>query len=562
MIQRKILGNSLPGAAAKEIIMRIGIAIDFGTSGFRAQAVNIDQKGMILSTAVTCRHPIPGRNVIDHLDFAIRLGLERAQRIMIKAVNRLIGNLICNKQKISRLAVCGNSIQLSIFQGIEIRDLAYAGKSKLKSLGIIAPNRDSTMLYAIDINGLNLPRKTQILIPPAVFHEVGADTIAMIIQSGFMQNDEISIATDYGTNAEMALKVGNKIFTGSTAAGPAIEGQQLESGMMALPGAICDVKFEQESGNFNTWVLDKNLVAALGDTVNPITGEILKKGIIESLGITGTGVAALLDQGQKAGIIRLPCIDTPDKSIKLSKCIRFTESDLLQSGRAIGAFKAGHNALCHFAGIDIQEVKNAYLCGAAGTYTDPIKARRLGFYPNNAKFVYQTGNTSLAMARDLIWDDTQLEKMQNIADEIRPHHCMFASSRIFSKLYMLELSYWTEGMPKKRYNDFLRRYGFSNSGDIFANPKIIQPKNNDLGDIGKKGIRIVTFQSDFAMVTLKGCTGCIACIEACPEGAIQLKVKLGNHAMKIDFAFCNGTTCRKCEKACTENILKYKEFLR
>jgi methylamine methyltransferase corrinoid activation protein len=36
--------------------------------------------------------------------------------------------------KVERLAVCGNPIQLSLFQNIEIRDLAYAGKTSRKCL--------------------------------------------------------------------------------------------------------------------------------------------------------------------------------------------------------------------------------------------------------------------------------------------------------------------------------------------------------------------------------------------------------------------------------------------
>ena len=59
-----------------------------------------------------------------------------------------------------------------------------------------------------------------ILIPPAIKHEIGADALAMMLKSNFLDNKEISLVTDYGTNAEMALKVGDKIFTGSAASGP------------------------------------------------------------------------------------------------------------------------------------------------------------------------------------------------------------------------------------------------------------------------------------------------------------------------------------------------------
>jgi len=48
----------------------LGIALDIGTSGFRAQAIDL-ATGEVLSTAITVRHPIPGSNVMDHVSFAI-----------------------------------------------------------------------------------------------------------------------------------------------------------------------------------------------------------------------------------------------------------------------------------------------------------------------------------------------------------------------------------------------------------------------------------------------------------------------------------------------------------
>jgi uncharacterized 2Fe-2S/4Fe-4S cluster protein (DUF4445 family) len=50
---------------------RLGVTLDLGTRGFRAQALDLDQNGLIVSIAVTTRHPLPGVNVIDYLHFAI-----------------------------------------------------------------------------------------------------------------------------------------------------------------------------------------------------------------------------------------------------------------------------------------------------------------------------------------------------------------------------------------------------------------------------------------------------------------------------------------------------------
>jgi len=144
---------------------KLGVALDLGTSGFRGQAIDLDQKGTILSTAVTTRHPLPGANVIDHLHFALEVGLDWAHQVVVHAINQVIDNLKIDKSKVVRLAVCGNPIQLSLFQEIEFRDLAYAGKRKLESLGVVAPKRDAKIVKAPDIRGLDLPPDANIMIP-------------------------------------------------------------------------------------------------------------------------------------------------------------------------------------------------------------------------------------------------------------------------------------------------------------------------------------------------------------------------------------------------------------
>jgi uncharacterized 2Fe-2S/4Fe-4S cluster protein (DUF4445 family) len=113
------------------------------------------------------------------------------------------------------------------------------------------------MLPASDFPGLELPGLCDIIIPPAVRDEVGADTLALIIQSGIAQCNETAIAIDYGTNAEMALVHQNRLFTASAAAGPALEGQHITCGTLAVPGAIADL--EPEGRQHRLQVLDTEM---------------------------------------------------------------------------------------------------------------------------------------------------------------------------------------------------------------------------------------------------------------------------------------------------------------
>ena len=174
------------------------------------------------------------------------------------------------------------------------------------------------------------------------------------------------------------------------------------------------------------------------------------------VGITGTGVVGLISQGLKAHLIHIPRINTADTEIHLPNGIKFTEKDLLEAGKAIGSVRAGHITLCQEAGIQVEDIETAYMSGASGTYVDALKAQDVGMIPARVKKIYQVGNTSLAMARDIVRDVEHLWNMKRVADDLRQHHCMFAESKVFEKVYILELSYWTEGMPISQSRSSIR----------------------------------------------------------------------------------------------------------
>lgn len=556
---------------------KLGIALDLGTSGFRAQAIDLQENGQILSTAVTDRHPLPGANVIDHLHFALEIGVPESHEVMVHAVNKVLDHLRIDKASVTCLAVCGNPIQLSLFQGIEIRDLAYAGKRKLEDLGVVPPKRNAQVVKAADLKGLDLPAGADVLIPPAVQHEIGADALAMMIQTGMLDKDEVAIVTDYGTNAEMALICKGIVYTGSTAAGPALEGQQIQHGILALPGAISDVVFEPDpaglkgpgagasdqplKGRLQTFVLNDEMIPIPGDTVDPETGKVLVKGDQEAVGITGTGVVALFSEGLKSRLIQLPRINTRDLEIHLPDGIIFTEEDLVEAGKAIGAVRAGHITLCQEAGIQLKDIETAYMSGASGTYVDALKAQELGMIPARVKKIYQVGNTSLAMARDMVRDHQNLWKMQEIADNLRQTHCMFAASKVFEKVYILELSYWTEGMPRAQYQQFLQKYGLPTLAEVTEIPEVIKTVTRDIPDLGTMGLQIISDIGEKKTMIFEGCLGDAECVLKCPENALKMKRKGEAYAITIDLALCDGMACRRCERVCKGKSFDLKALL-
>lgn len=541
--------------------MAYGIALDLGTSGFRSHLVDLDKGAKILDTAVTSRHPLPGANIMDHMHFWMSSGREISHKIIAQTVYDLISLYGKDKLKeVTTISVCGNPIQLSLFEDIEIRDLAFAGQNKLKSLGVVAPSRKAHTTTAGDIGLVGLNPEIEVRIPPAIRHEIGADALAMIIKSGMLDKKETCMVTDYGTNAEMGLYHEGELYSGSAAAGPAMEGQSIEQGMLAAPHAISDVE-AFDDGTWENRVLGDRFEIIPTAKVDPRTGDVVKVlDPYKARGITGTGVVSVIAEGLRTGVIDLPTIASADKKIHMVNGITITPQDVEEAGKAMGAIRAGHRTLMYEVGLSDADVDVMYMAGASGTYVDPFKAQYCGMIPRVLKEVYQLGNTSLMMAHDLLKRDTELDMMQDVANSISANHIMFAGSKKFEDMYVLELAYWTEGMKMDMYNDMMEMGGFPRLPEIVKPTVCKRMVKSDIPDMGA-GLHTLEKVGMIMKAKFPGCTGCKKCERQCPEQALTVK-KLpdGSNEINVRSDLCLGTACQGCEFHCTEKVYVFKDL--
>lgn len=524
------------------------IAIDIGTSGIRAQSYNLTT-GKTISTAITLRHPLPGANVVDHLHFALNIGRETAHNILITTINRVIANLDIDLNKVERLAVCGNPIQLSLFNNIEIRDLAFWGENALKEKNITPPSRQGKILNPQAI-GLDINPDAKIYIPPAIKHEIGADALAMLYKSKALEKDEYSLIIDFGTNAEMALIADREIYTASAAAGPAIEGQNIEKGRLASPGVICDINEEEMFWRMK--ILNDNLIVEDGDLIDPVNGNVIKKSDIQAKGITGTGVIAAFSLGSDDKIIKDGKIKD---TIYLQDNVYLKEKDISNIGKALGAFRAGQLTLAESADILLDEIESVYMAGASGFYVDAKKSLNIGQIPPGPQQVYQIGNTSLAMAKDIVLNPELLDELQKLADKIESNHIMLATSEIFEKIYSLELAIYEQGMPFWMYNQWLQKYGIQEIPNIETEPEITKLYPRDISDLGENDLNTVDIENILS-AKFDRCIYCMDCVNSCPENALSFE----KDEFKLRTDLCSGLGCLRCAGNCKEHAFKYEEF--
>mgnify|MGYP001428316327 CR=1 FL=1 len=128
---------------------------------------------------------------------------------------------------------------------------------------------------------------------------------------------------------------------------------------------------------------------------------------------------------------------------------------------------------------------------------------------------------------------------------------MFASSTIFSDLYVQELAYWTEGMP---WDSYLRNIAALGIDVTFltdqGTPVVERRERTDIWDIGS-AIEILD-----PGVFLSGtwdCDRCLRCVKACPERALSFQ----EGCFTVDAGRCLGMACRRCEDACPADKFSY-----
>lgn len=538
-----------------------GVALDLGTSGFRSHLVDLDNNAKILDTAITARHPLPGANIMDHLHYWMDSGSEIGHKIIMETVHNLISLYGADKMKdIRKISICGNPIQLSLFENIEVRDLAFAGKSRLKTLGVTSPDRSAHVSTAGDIGIPGLNPEVEVLIPPAIRHEIGADALAMIMKSHMLEKDETCMVTDYGTNAEMGLYHEGKLYSGSAAAGPAMEGQSIKYGMLAAPNVISDVSANDDR-TWDNFVLNDRLEAVCTKKVNPLNGIEINVLDYQAKGITGTGVVSTIAEGLRTGVIALPHIANSDKKIHLADGVYISEEDVIEAGKAMGAIRAGHRTLMKEVGVEDDQIRVMYMAGASGTYVDAVKAQYCGMIPRVLEEVYQLGNTSLMMAHDLLKNPETLDEMQSVANSISANHIMFAGNPIFEKMYILELAYWTEGMDMDMFNMMMEMDGLGTMPAIVPPKKVVRIVKSDIPDVGAS-VHSMDVVGISLSASFDGCTGCRKCERRCPESALAVNdLSDGKYEINVRSDLCLGTACRKCEiESCPEKVYRFNQL--
>jgi uncharacterized 2Fe-2S/4Fe-4S cluster protein (DUF4445 family) len=390
-----------------------GLAVDLGTTTVVVELIDLNT-GESIDTATDNNSQMKyGMDIVSRISFAYQTpdNLQKLQAAILKTLSLMIKQILERNQvsqdHIYEIVFAGNTAMNHLLLGIPVDTLAV---SPFHAVFHRLPEFTANQL------GLRLNPNAKAYVVPNIKSFVGGDISAGLQATGLANRKGNHLFVDLGTNGEIVLKTEKKFVATSTAAGPAFEGMNISSGMLALPGAI----YKAEKKNLL-------ILHTIGEE--------------KPQGICGTGlidlIALLLDEGK---ITSSGKIAGNKETIGITEKIAISQQDVREIQLAVAAVKTGIRMICEKHRIKKEDLNKVYIAGAFGNYLNTKNALRIGLLPDidPGKIVY-VGNSSLAGARALLLSRPARKKTESLIRKV--HYISLASDPRFQECFIDSLNF-------------------------------------------------------------------------------------------------------------------------
>lgn len=400
-----IYDNELIGLEGGDTTGKLyGIAIDIGTTtivGVLMDLITGDEIGVY---SALNPQKSRGDDVISRIGYTIEnhAGVAVLKEMIVNQINDMLSYF---KQKygvqpenIYQINSVGNTVMVHLFAGLPVKTIAS-----------VPFNPVTTQLPGIKARemGLKAHPNAAITTLPMIAGYIGSDTVGCILATDMIEDDDISLLIDIGTNGEIVLGNKDELLSCAAAAGPALEGAHIQCGLGGVNGAISKVVIRDEDLDYTT-IGDKPAIGICGSGIVDIVAEMLRKGLIDSYGRMLTAEEAkeiltgrLADKvGEYDG---KPCFYLVTREEGAVKDIFITQKDIREIQLAKAAISAGIRILIQEKGIDFKDIKKVYLAGGFGNYIDHNHAMEIGLIPAELKGkIIPVGNAALTGSKMVV----------------------------------------------------------------------------------------------------------------------------------------------------------------
>ncbi len=317
------------------------------------------------------------------------------------------------RHQIYEVTFAGNTTMQQILCGIDSRFLGEVP---------FVPAHARGLTMAARRLGISIAHCGMAYVFPIIGGFVGGDTTAGMLASRIAEREAPVLLVDIGTNGEIVLIHEKRIWSASTAAGPAFEGARITCGMRAARGAIEKVML---NGDVHLGTIgDMPPSGICGSGLIDLVAELLNMGIVTQEGqllpppelpaalskplarrvrVTGDGTTEFLVASRSRGQAEEPIV--------------LTQKDIREVQLGSGAIRAGISILLKQAGIGVSDLKSVLLAGGFGNFIRRSHAQRIGLLPegiDHERIVY-VGNASLSGAKWALLSVDARKRVEDLA---------------------------------------------------------------------------------------------------------------------------------------------------
>ena len=372
-----------------------GLAVDLGSTTVVMEVVDLN-KGEVLASKTAVNGQVAYGNEILSRIFSSHEHPEILEEIRLATVNTIqqladdlseqIGYDLNNT---AMMVVAGNTTMSHFLLGLDAFTVFMSPYATVTTDPGFLPARDLGFAFS-----------GMVYIVPSKSNYVGGDITSGAVALGLVKSEGVNVFLDIGTNGELLM--GNRDFmvAGAGAAGPALEGEVIRTGMRAEPGAVDSVKIR-------------------GDRV-----ELSTIGNAAPKGICGSGIVDMIAELYLEDVLDFRGKFIPEHSkrvewvddqwaFRYGDGLYFFESDVEQFVTTKAAAYTMVEYMMQKIGLSMEEVERFYLAGAFGTHIKIPSGITIGLYPDiPQERIVSAGNSSLLGARAILLDREKLADVE------------------------------------------------------------------------------------------------------------------------------------------------------
>ncbi len=379
-----------------------GLAIDIGTTNIVASLHDLKAMEEVGKIRLVNPQTTYGVDLLSRIHYAMTGKLDEMRETLVRGLNRLIGELTqkagISSEGIYAVTIACNTVMTHFLLGLDVSTIPVEPYIPV----VFKPG----FFSAKDLGLTTNPLATVYIFPNAGSY-VGGDIISGILSTGLFKSDLPSVLIDVGTNAEVVVGTKDWILVGAGAAGPALEGGILSSGMTAESGAIYRIDIDDKTKEVSYLTIeDAPAQGICGSGVIDLIAEMYRTGIIDRQGrFTEKAPLEVDENGEDLFVV----------AKGEHGLIGIKQREVENFLRSKAAMFTSLYVMLASLGLSFSDIERFYIAGALGSGVRVEKAILLGMLPDvdRERFV-AVGNTSIAGARALLHNAELLKEIEMI----------------------------------------------------------------------------------------------------------------------------------------------------